>query len=92
VKREEFRAIYDQGPDAVFVLIEVLFAQVNILTAKVKELESRINTNSKNSGKPPSSDGLARTKSLRKKSGKKSGAQKPAYTAAPATRRPFPRV
>jgi len=76
VKREEFRAIYNQGEDAVFALVETLVAQVTVLTAKVKELESRINTNSRNSGKPPSSDGLARTKSLRKKSGKKSGAQK----------------
>lgn len=76
MKREEIRAIYDQGPDAVFALVETLVAQVNILAARVRELESRINTNSRNSGKPPSSDGLKRTKSLRKKSGKKSGAQK----------------
>ena len=76
MKREEFRVIYEQGPDAVFALVETLVAQVTVLTARVKELESRINTNSRNSGKPPSSDGLARTKSLRKKSGKKSGAQK----------------
>ncbi|OPX91684.1 MAG: Transposase IS66 family protein [Pelotomaculum sp. PtaB.Bin104] len=76
MRREDFRVIYDQGPDAVFALVETLVAQVAVLTAKVKELESRINTNSRNSGKPPSSDGLARTKSLRKKSGKKSGAQK----------------
>jgi transposase len=70
VKREEFRIIYDQGPDAVFALVETLVAQITVLTARVRELESRINTNSRNSGKPPSSDGLARTKSLRKKSGK----------------------
>ena len=76
MKREEFLIIYDQGPDAVFVLVETLVAQITVLTARVRELESRINTNSRNSGKPPSSDGLARTKSLRKKSGKKSGAQK----------------
>jgi transposase len=76
VKREEFRVIYDQGPDAVFALVETLVAQVTVLTARVKELEGRINTNSRNSGKPPSSDGLKRTKSLRKKSGKKGGAQK----------------
>jgi transposase len=67
VKREEFRVIYDQGPDAVFALVETLFAQVTVLAARVRELERRINTNSRNSGKPPSSDGLAKTKSLRKK-------------------------
>jgi transposase len=76
VTREEFRVIYEQGPDAVFALVETLIAQVAILTARVKELESRINTNSRNSGKPPSSDGFKKTKSQRKKSGKKSGAQK----------------
>lgn len=52
MKREEIRAIYDQGPDAVFALVETLVAQVNILAARVRELESRINTNSRNSGKP----------------------------------------
>lgn len=74
--REEFRAIYDQGPDAVFALVETVVAQVTVLAARVRELESRVNTNSRNSGKPPSSDGFKKTKSQRKKSGKKSGAQK----------------
>ena len=50
--------------------------QIAALTERVKQLENQINTNSKNSSKPPSSDGFARTKSLRKKTGKKSGAQK----------------
>jgi len=71
VKREDLQIIYDQGPDAVFALVKTLLAQIAVLAARVKELESRINTNSRNSGKPPSSDGLARTKSLRKKSDKK---------------------
>jgi len=83
VKREEFQIIYDQGPDAVFALVETLIAQINVLSARVKELESRINTNSRNSGKPPSSDGLARTKSLRKKSGKKSAAPRKVIPAIP---------
>ena len=88
--REEFQIIYDKGPDAAFALVEALAGklaafehiyqqqtlQIAVLEARVKQLESQINTNSKNSSKPPSSDGLARTKSLRQKSGKKSGAQK----------------
>jgi transposase len=60
----------------VYTLFEGLLFQINVLAARVRQLENQINTNSRNSSKPPSSDGFARTKSLRKKSGKKSGAQK----------------
>ena len=43
---------------------------------RIKELEARLNMNSSNSSKPPSSDSLKRqTKSLRKKSNRKSGGQ-----------------
>ena len=74
--REEFQVIYDQGADAVYALVEGLLLQVNLLAVRVQQLENQINTNSRNSGKPPSSDGFAKPKSLRKKSGKKSDAQK----------------
>ena len=74
--REEFQIIYDKGSDAAYALFDGLLFQVNVLAARVKQLENQLNTNSRNSGKPPSSDGFARTKSLRKKTGKKSGAQK----------------
>lgn len=82
MKREDFQVIYDQGAGAVYTLIEGLLFQVNVLTARVRQLENQINTNSRNSGKPPSSDGLKKTKSQRTKSDKKSGAQKghPGYT------------
>lgn len=48
------------------------------LQSTIAELKEQINKNSKNSSKPPSSDGLKKPtpKSLRKPSGKKAGAQK----------------
>lgn len=52
-------------------------AEIAKLAAKIEQLEKRLNKNSSNSGKPPSSDGLRRTtKSRRKKSGRKPGGQK----------------
>jgi transposase len=50
--------------------------QISTLLERVQELEARLAKDSHNSSKPPSSDGLARkTKSLRKKSGRKPGGQ-----------------
>jgi transposase len=50
--------------------------QIAALAARVQELEARLAKDSHNSSKAPSSDGLARkTKSLRKRSGKKPGGQ-----------------
>src|SRR6476659_8966043 len=50
--------------------------QVEALGTLVHELQARLAKDSHNSGKPPSSDGLGRkTRSLRKKSGKKPGGQ-----------------
>jgi transposase len=73
---EEIRAVYDQGPEAVIALIEPLCAQLAALTARVKELEDRLATNSRNSSQPPSSDSFTKqTRSLRQPSGRKTGGQ-----------------
>ena len=46
------------------------------LEAKVAELERRVNKNSKNSDKPPSSDGLRKPPRKRARSKRKAGGQK----------------
>jgi transposase len=76
--RDEILAVYAAGPEAVVALVEQLQQAVAALTARVEALEQRLNKDSHNSHKPPSSDGLSRGKkpqSLRDKSGKKSGGQ-----------------
>jgi len=75
---EEIRAIARQGEDAVVALVSELVEAIAILAKRVQELEDKQAKNSHNSSKPPSSDGIKkpkRTRSLRKPSGKKSGAQ-----------------
>jgi len=71
---DEIRAAYREGEEAVIVLIHQTVGQ---LAARVQTLEDWVSKNSRNSGKPPSSDGLAKPapKSLRKRHGKKSGGQ-----------------
>lgn len=51
---------------------------IEVLLAEIKGLNEKLNKNSSNSSKPPSSDGTKkpRTQSLRKKSEKKPGGQK----------------
>jgi len=82
MKREDILAVYAAGPDAVVALVERLLAthqtQVAELTARIERLEVRLNQDSHNSHKPPSSDGPAKLpprRSRRKRSGKKSGGQ-----------------
>jgi transposase len=73
----EIREIYRQGEDAVVNLIQSMNQNLLLLTERVQTLEDRLAKNSRNSGKPPSSDGLSKPapKSLRKRHGKKSGGQ-----------------
>jgi len=90
MNRQQIIEIYNQGPEAVVQLVEGLIKKftthiakqdkkIEMLTERVRYLEDQLSRNSRNSGKPPSSDGFKkplRTKSLRKKSGKHPGGQK----------------
>jgi transposase len=83
LSREEFQAIYEAGPEAVWALIERLRAQqaeaIHLLEGRVKELEDRLSKDSRISSKPPSSDPPTskgkKSRSLREKSGRKPGGQ-----------------
>jgi transposase len=78
MKREEILALCASNPE-VIAYIESLESQIKELTQRLIALESRLNQNSRNSSKPPSTDyftkGKPNPKSLRKKSGKKPGGQ-----------------
>src|SRR5207253_1158809 len=87
LSREEISALYATGVEGVIGLIEHLQSavaaqqeQIAALSARVKELDDQRQTNSRNSSKPPSSDGYSRPpRSLRQHSGKKPGGQ-PGHT------------
>jgi transposase len=70
----EIRDAARQGEDAVVALV---FGAFEKLAEHIQKLEDQVAKNSRNSGKPPSSDGLSKPapKSLRKRHGKKSGGQ-----------------
>jgi transposase len=83
--RDEILTVYAAGSEAVVALVEQLLAtqaelrqHVQVLTARVAELETRLNRDSHNSHQPPSSDGPAKLpprRSRRRRSGKRSGGQ-----------------
>jgi transposase len=72
IPRETILAVYEQGPNAIVELVELLFAQladhqeqlrsqqetIASLTKRLNELEERLAKNSRNSSKPPSSDSI----------------------------------
>lgn len=84
--RNEFQVLYDQGPDAVYALFQTLWTRLAALeeqnaqlSERVQELEARLSKNSRNSSKPPSSDGFNKPKpkpyNLREKTDKQPGGQ-----------------
>jgi hypothetical protein len=74
--REEILGIYQQGEEAVIALVKGFLERIVQLEARIATLENQLHKNSRNSSKPPSSDGFGkRTRSFRRKSERKSGGQ-----------------
>jgi len=75
--KNAMRADPDGIVDLIFALERTVGKQAG-LEERIQELEARLNMSSRNSSRPPSSDGLKRRKSrsLRRKSGRRSGGQK----------------
>jgi len=90
MKHKDILAIYEAGPEAVIKLVNSLLATITELKGqiekqsagiselkeRVKSLEDQLNKNSRNSSKPPSTDGFIKPKSLRQKSSRPPGGQK----------------
>ncbi|KAM3114682.1 IS66 family transposase [Phormidesmis sp. 146-33] len=77
ISRDEIRAVYAQGEEAVVALVEGLLHRIAELEARVEQLENQVSKHSRNSSKPPSSDGFKpQPKSLRGKRERSSGGQK----------------
>ncbi|MEA2046383.1 MAG: DUF6444 domain-containing protein, partial [Euryarchaeota archaeon] len=74
--REDILAIYDEGPEAVVTLVTEQTMQIAELEERVRSLEIRLNKNSRNSSKPPSTDPPSTPRSRRKKSNRPVGGQK----------------
>jgi transposase len=74
---EDIHATYLQGEEAVRALVGKLTALILNLQTRIEALQDHLGQNSRNSSKPPSSDGLQKPRphNLRQRSGKKSGAQ-----------------
>jgi transposase len=75
---EEALRIYHAGPDGVVNVLCQLSSQVAELQKEVQRLKDQLAKNSRNSSKPPSSDGLRKPspKSLRPRGNHKPGGQK----------------
>ena len=79
MEREEILALCASNPEAIVAYIKSLESQIKELSERLQSLEARLNQNSRNSSKPPSTDYFTKEKpifkSRRKKSDKKPGGQ-----------------
>ncbi|WP_040839741.1 IS66 family transposase [Thiothrix nivea] len=71
-------------------LVLMLFDRIDQLTARVNELEAQLNKNSKNSHKPPSSDGLKRQPAQPRKSGQHPKGGQPGHQGHSLVMHPTP--
>jgi transposase len=83
MSRKKLKTIFDSGFEAVFAffksLTKIISRQskdIKMLEKRIKALEDRLNQNSTNSSKPPSTDWPVKKISLRKKTGRSPGGQK----------------
>jgi len=81
--QEQVFTLYQAGPEAIFSLVEYLQNNIqnlqnNIqqLHERLQEIERQLKMNSRNSNKPPSSDGMKKIPKVRKPTGRKPGGQK----------------
>ncbi len=74
--RQEFFALYNQGPGACWKAYESMAEQVTAHEKEAQELRGRLKQDSSNSHRPPSSDlGKRKRNNSRTRSGKKPGGQ-----------------
>ena len=71
MKRDEILVLCASDPEAIVSYIESLESQIKELSERLQALEARLNQNSRNSSKPPSTDF-----SVKKKPNPKSRRQK----------------
>jgi len=74
--REQVLALYKAGPEAILSLIEYLQETNQQLHERLQEIGRQLQKNSRNSHKPPYSDGIKKIPKVRKLSGRKPGEQK----------------
>ena len=57
---KELKSKLSETPPEIIEYVIPLHEKIDKLQSRVKDLESRLHLNSRNSGKPPSSDGYAK--------------------------------
>ena len=68
LERDEILALIQTDPEAIVTIIQTL-------EKRIADLERQLNMNSRNSSRPPSTDGFKRPQKKRKRTGKLPGGQ-----------------